>query len=130
MSDSIDIVKFFFEMLNNVKLFHWQTTSYAAHKATDELHAVIEQLSDKFLEILQGKKNKRVGFGYGKGDSANLMLVQMTPDKFVAYLQACCFWLMDIQNKGVVSATDLDLLNLRDEMVGAINQTLYLLSFK
>ena len=130
MSDSLEIVRFFFELSNNIKLFHWQTTSYAAHKATDELYGVMQVLSDKFLEILQGKKNKRVGFGYGKGDSASLMLMQLSHDKFIAYLQMCGGWLMDIQNKGVVTASDTDLLNIRDEMLGAIHQTLYLLSFK
>ena len=31
------IVTMFLQMLNTVKLYHWKTSSYAQHKATDEL---------------------------------------------------------------------------------------------
>ena len=33
------IVSMFLQMLNTVKLYHWKTTSYAQHKATDELYS-------------------------------------------------------------------------------------------
>ena len=33
----------FLEMLMMVKLFHWKTHSYAAHKATDELYDSINE---------------------------------------------------------------------------------------
>ena len=33
-----EITIVFFEMLLMVKLFHWKTTSYPTHKATDELY--------------------------------------------------------------------------------------------
>ena len=31
------IVTMFLQMLNTVKLYHWKTSSYAQHKATDSL---------------------------------------------------------------------------------------------
>jgi len=32
------IVPTFLHMLNTVKLYHWKTTSFSTHKATDELY--------------------------------------------------------------------------------------------
>ena len=34
-----DIIYFFLQMINAIKLFHWKTTDYATHKATDQLYA-------------------------------------------------------------------------------------------
>ena len=42
----------FLEMLLMVKLFHWKTTSYATHKATDELYDKLNENIDSFIEIL------------------------------------------------------------------------------
>ena len=39
----------FLEMLLMVKLFHWKTTSYATHKATDELYEKLNENIDKFV---------------------------------------------------------------------------------
>lgn len=50
-----NIIKIFFHMSNNIKLYHWQTTSYAQHKATDELLSNISPLIDQFVEVYMGR---------------------------------------------------------------------------
>jgi len=40
----------FLEMLLMVKLFHWKTTSYATHKATDELYLKLNANIDSFIK--------------------------------------------------------------------------------
>jgi hypothetical protein len=43
-----------------LQLCHWQTTSYAEHKATDELHAFVSSFKDEVIEKLMGYANRRV----------------------------------------------------------------------
>ena len=43
------LLETFFEMTNTIKLYHWKTTSYAEHKATDELHERIA--CSKFIQL-------------------------------------------------------------------------------
>jgi hypothetical protein len=40
---SEQLIKVFFHMTLNIKLYHWQTTSFARHKASCEL---LESLTD------------------------------------------------------------------------------------
>ena len=47
----------FLHMLNTVKLYHWKTTSYSTHKATDQLYSDLNEKIDEFVEILLGKPN-------------------------------------------------------------------------
>ena len=39
------IVTMFLQMLNTVKLYHWKTSSYAQHKATDELFESLDKVN-------------------------------------------------------------------------------------
>jgi DNA-binding ferritin-like protein len=55
-----EIASVFLEMLLMVKLFHWKTTSYATHKATDELYTKLNANIDSFIEILLGKSGSRI----------------------------------------------------------------------
>ena len=50
-----DFVLFFFDLINNIKFYHWTTTSFARHKASDELFTSLVELSDKFMEVYMGK---------------------------------------------------------------------------
>ena len=43
-----EIAVVFLEMLMMVKLFHWKTTSYATHKATDELYTKLNASTSLF----------------------------------------------------------------------------------
>lgn len=43
-----------------LQLCHWQTTSYAEHKATDKLYSYISSFKDEVVEKLMGYTNKRV----------------------------------------------------------------------
>ena len=49
------VVTKFLQMLITVKLYHWNTFSYATHKATDDLYSKINDNIDSFIEVLLGK---------------------------------------------------------------------------
>ena len=54
------IVTAFLQMLNTVKLYHWKTSNYAEHKATDELYTNLNLNIDTFVEVMLGKTGSRV----------------------------------------------------------------------
>jgi len=114
----------FIEILNNVKLYHWRTKSYAQHKATDELYEKLNKDIDSFVEVMLGKDESRItqlerttttlDFSNKKEFKENIF-------KFRAFLTDMNFHLD--KNK------DTDLLSIRDELLIDINQFLYLLTF-
>ena len=123
MNSGQSLFELFFEMLNTIKLYHWKTTSYAEHKATDELHEKLSENIDKYVEVLLGKQIP-TRIDYNK--STVTVYDFNVKDKFIKKLQHYA----SILNKfnEILTENDSDLLNIRDEMLANINQTLYLLS--
>jgi len=117
------IVPFFLEMLNVIKLFHWNTHSYSQHKATDELHERLGDHIDKIVEVLLGKENTRIHQVEKHIRLYDFKSTADFKDRVFLYRQ----WLMDLDQL-FSDKKDADLLNIRDEMVADINQFLYLLS--
>jgi DNA-binding ferritin-like protein len=118
----------FLEMLIMVKLYHWKTYSYATHKATDELYSSLNEHMDKFVEVLLGKVGNRMDLRNTK----HLNLIDMNSpiefkDKIVSFKQ----YLIGLTNHVAIKMmSNTDLLNIRDEILGDLNQLLYLLTFK
>jgi DNA-binding ferritin-like protein len=117
------IVHMFLTMLNAVKLYHWKTRSYSQHKATDDLYAGMNEHIDKFVEILMGKEETRV-FTHGK----MIILADVNKKKqFKTSIYQYRDYLIEL-TRHFNAETDTDLLNVRDEILGDINQFLYLLT--
>jgi len=118
----------FFEMLLLIKLYHWKTHSYATHKATDELYSKFNENMDKFIEVLLGKSGFRIDLMNKKQislcDLNNQTQLIGKVNSFKSYLVNLT------NNKAMKIMSNTDLLNIRDEMLGDMNQFLYLLSFK
>ena len=119
------LMNFFFEMLINIKVAHLTTISFAAHKATDKLYDEINDLYDKFLEIYIGI--------YGRPmitEKQEIVYYKMngeSNEKLISFINRCInFLIKDIME--YISEKDTELLNIRDEMKGALNRTLYLLT--
>jgi hypothetical protein len=118
----------FFEILLMVKLFHWKTYSYATHKATDKLYDSLNDNMDKFIEVLLGKTGSRINLVNKKSislvDLSSLEQLKAKVESFKKYLVSLT------NNRALSTMNDTDLLNIRDEILGDLNQFLYLLSFK
>jgi|LakMenE01Jun11ns_1017448.scaffolds.fasta_scaffold9826646_2 DNA-binding ferritin-like protein len=119
-----NLVIMFLRMLNTVKLYHWKTTSHSQHKATDELYTNLNASIDSFVEIMLGKDGSRVNLTSVKSiplhDYTNLSDFKQEVDMYKEYLI----------NLQVNTKKDTDLLNIRDEILGHLNQFTYLLTFK
>jgi len=127
MQNSIffDDVLYFLSKSNSIKLFHFTTSSYSAHKASDQFYTDFNNLLDKFWEVYQGR--------YGKLTIDNKINPVELPikiwnsnnikselDEFINYLY---------NSKLIKGLNDSELLNIRDELVETINQFKYLLTF-
>jgi hypothetical protein len=123
-----EITVIFLEMLLMVKLFHWKTHSYATHKATDDLYSKLNEHIDRFIEILLGKTGSRIDLMGHK----NISLIDLnSQEQLISKVDSFKSYLVGLtNNKGLSSMTNTDLLNIRDEILGDMNQFLYLLSFK
>ena len=119
-----NLVLMFMQMLNTVKIYHWKTTSHAQHKATDELYSKLNESIDSFVEIMLGKDGSRVNLTSVKSiplhDYADLSDFKQEVDMYKEYLNG-----LQVNTK-----KDTDLLNVRDEILGHLNQFTYLLTFK
>lgn len=121
----------FVELLNTIKIFHWSTKTYSIHKATDELHEKLSKLVDSFIEIYIGHCSRKGGSGvpvfrFKQGERASIEFCECKS------LAAFCKVLDDniIHLEGLTKSLDgyTDLVNIRDEMVGALAHALYLCS--
>jgi len=117
----------FLELLLMVKLFHWKTTSYAAHKASDDLYSKLNEHIDRFIEILLGKTGTRTNLLNKKSisliDLSNKEQLEKKIIMFKSYLVSLT------NNPFIRSMSNTDLLNIRDEILEDLNQFLYLLTF-
>lgn len=119
-----NIVIMFLQMLNTVKLYHWKTSSYAQHKATDELYSNLNSSIDSFVEIMLGKAGNRVNL---TGTKSIPLLDYTDVTGFKREVEMYKDYLIGLQVDG---HRDTDLLNVRDEILGHLNQFTYLLTFK
>ena len=118
----------FLHMLNTIKLYHWKTHSYAMHKATDDLYSKLNGNIDKFVETMLGKTGGRI----------NLMGVKQLPlddynsvPPFKTQIEDYKSFLVGLDKDPFIKQmSNTDLLNIRDEILGDLNQFLYLLTFK
>ena len=108
---------------NQFKIFHWQTTSFSQHKAFGEIYDNLSGEIDEFIEVYMGK--------YGRitaPKSFNISLGNIT-DNPSEYVDKVIRFMVD-GIPSAISPKDTDLLNIRDEMLGDLNQLKYLLTLK
>lgn len=123
-----EITVVFLEILLMVKLYHWKTISYATHKATDDLYQKLNANIDEFIEVLLGKSGSRIDLMNHKNirliDLSNQEALKREVEAFKGYLVSLN------ENKGMLTMSNPDLFNIRDTILGDLNQFLYLLTFK
>jgi hypothetical protein len=118
---SAEMIQTMMTLRDQVKIYHWQTMSYPRHKATDDLLSSLDENIDSFVETYMGK--------YGRPKfttKTGTIRVENFHDKNgPALLKSAIAWLTTKLPKHL-KPTDTDLLNIRDEIVGDLNKTLYL----
>jgi DNA-binding ferritin-like protein len=111
------IVSTMTEMLHIVKLHHWRTYSYSVHKATDNLHEALSEQVDSFVEKMLGSKHTRSNLTHMSLTAYNeLPALKRRMEHYKQYL------------KHMPASMGTDLLNIRDELLGSLNQFSYMLT--
>lgn len=118
------LVAVFFELLLMVKLYHWNTYSYATHKATDDLHTHLSDNIDRFMEVYLGTHSSTLPSQRIPG-GGSIRLVNLDDKKGLA-TKIAQFKSFLINN--IKPSLGSDLVNIRDEILADINQFLYLLT--
>jgi hypothetical protein len=112
-------------MREQIKLYHWQTHSFAQHKATDDVLSALDGSIDKYVEVYMGK--------YGRpkvtGGSNTVRVQNMTEKTAVKFIKTCITYLEGPLVKRL-KPVDTDLVNIRDEMLAELNKILYLFTLK
>lgn len=119
MSTIENIVCIFFDIQYKIKVNHLQTTKFSRHKATDALYDHLLELTDKFIEVYLGHYNIKLNFT--GNNSINISNVNDTD--ISKYLTKFKLMLLSLSS---TLKDSTELLNIRDEMIAEINQTLYL----
>ena len=121
------VIPKFLEMINTIKIYHWKTTSFSTHKATDELFASLNTKTDDFVEAMLGKSQIN--------RNSVLMFPSVKIEMFSSnaecrkLVEGYKKFLIDLpKNKNFNTMTNVDLLAIRDEIVAVLNQFLYLLT--
>jgi hypothetical protein len=122
---SANIVQFYLSLRNAMKIYHWNTLSFPRHKASDELVASIDRLSDSFVEVYMG----RYGRDKALGTDMTLKLPGLDEKQVVKFLEEANEWL-SVRLPKLLKPHDTDLLSIRDELLASINQALYLFTLK
>jgi len=120
------IVPTFLGLLNSIKMYHWRTTSFSTHKATDELYGQLNSKIDTFVETLLGRQSRARILTVGRTLAIRPVHTNAELKKTIDGYKE--FLLRLSTNKEFNVAANTDLLALRDEILATVNQFLYLLT--
>jgi hypothetical protein len=113
-----DIVTHLLTIRNQVKLYHWQTGSFARHTATDNLTTALDTNIDAFVESYMGRYGRPKVSGSIKLHNFSESAAKAFVAKETKYLSS------ELPRK--IGKNDTDLLNLRDTILGDLTKVLYL----
>ena len=111
-----DFLHFLLEAASQIRVLHWGTLSYSEHVALGDLYDAISDATDKIAEALMGAQGKRLQL---KGTLELVDYAEGMPASYVAGI-----------GQALESITGLptDILNTRDDLLGAVHKTSYLLT--
>jgi hypothetical protein len=111
----------FLKIQNHLRIFHWQTSSYAQHKAFGKAYENLDGFIDEFVEVFMGK--------YGRSKAATSYSIELDNlgSDYLEVVNSFIAYLISITDE-VDPVNDTDLLNIRDSMLGELNRLKYLLT--
>lgn len=115
----------FLTLQDQLRIYHWQTKSYAEHKAFGKTYEDLNDLIDAFIEIFMGKNGRVVS----KSDFEIKLKNYSGSVSSVNFIDEQIKFLSEELTESL-SESDTDLLNIRDEMIGLLNKLKYLLTLK
>lgn len=118
------IVKMFFKLQLNVKLFHWNTNSYGSHIASDQLYESLDKHIDRFVEVYLAKYGRmqiNVKFPVNFEVVSDQQIVPYLKSA-VTYLSSNEFWKSFDK--------DYDLQTILSDIIESLNKAVYLITIE
>lgn len=118
------IIKSFLTIQNQLRILHWQTESYAEHKALGNAYEDLDGLIDDFIEVYSGGDRSVLEIG---SISINVHSIEsLKPLDFMSSVEG---FISDKLSEAIPEERT-DLHNIKDEMMSVVNKTKYLLNLK
>jgi hypothetical protein len=117
-----DIVLTLMAIRDQIKVYHWQTSKYARHIATNDLVASLDKNIDEFVEVYMGK--------YGRPKITKTIKLHNFSESAARAFVAKQTEFLSKQMPRMLKSTDSDLLNIRDTILADVNKTLYLFTLR
>lgn len=99
---------------NQAHVFHWQTQSFAQHKALEDYYSAIVDLVDSLVESYQGTQS--------------IIKIFSNDEKYVYDGNSISYFetlLTNVQNNRIAFDEETDLQNIVDEIISEIKSLLY-----
>ncbi len=112
------------QIQNQFRFLHWQTFGDAKHRAYGNMYDFIGDKIDIFTEAMMGK--------YGRPEFESEFMIAFQDIKSINlqhFIDGVVEFLVGM-TEVLDNKYDTDLLNIRDEILGEINRTKYLLTLK
>jgi len=105
-----------------LRILHWQTYSYAQHKAFGKTYEALGDLIDSFIEEYMGK------YGRIELKSRSIQVINMQELDLADFVDGAAEFLISLTSQ--LDPTDTNLLNIRDDILGQIKRLKYLLTLQ
>lgn len=122
LQDNMKLIAPFIKIQQQLRIFHWQSETYAQHKAFGETYEALDELIDDFVEVFTGK------YGKPKAKFTYSIELKNLDETFATEIDDSIAFLLALSEH--VDPSDTDLLNIRDEMLALFNKLKYLLNLK
>jgi DNA-binding ferritin-like protein len=113
------------KLQQQLRICHWQTDSYARHKAFGKTYDLLDDQIDTLVETFQGKY-QRIAFD----SPANIELLNIDEVGIEPALDEVIEYLSTVLPEKINTERDTELLNIRDEILQTVDHLKYLLTFK
>jgi DNA-binding ferritin-like protein len=117
-------INLFLGLQAQLRILHWQTKGIARHQALGMTYDTLDDLIDSFVEQAMGKYGR-----FTLTDETSVIKLSNLKDLKPEDMANTVVEALN-QFTQQYEETDTDLLNIRDEMLGAINKLKYLLTLE
>ena len=118
----MNIINEFLSIQQHIRIYHWTTSLYNQHVVSGKLYEKLDDLIDKFVETFLGK-NKLTFEPFTITVSTHKNILSLL-SRFKQFLTT------DLELALHSGMKNTDLKNIRDEMLGEINKSIFLLQLK
>jgi len=108
-----------------IRILHWQTFSYARHKAFNKAYNDLDEQIDKFVECFQGKYQR-----FSLKPFTTIEIVNVEEVDHEVFIKDMMEFLSTRAVDQLDPIKDTELFNIRDEILGIVDRLKYFLTFK